>query len=427
MPKSKPSHHDPLPLGDLKGWVLPDIYEWLAIADREAAIFQEELDAQGTDQITTLFSRTGDKGGDDDDDSDADQCSVNSARSDADYEGYYGRIRVWTSSRDNVDGFGATYKGPPPPDQCHRDDAGAGPRNATGEEDHSIRIVYVISESWEGYGDLLWASSRHLGQLFADPVKCRDLLTPLLEGRGGIAGGAVRDHHPLQDLSVLELGAGCGVPSLMAMKCGAKVVCTDLDNPNRIRCIAESMHRNWCELAGGGGGDNNDEENDTDQRNRKGPVRFHRGRACPFRWGRSTVPVTKTLKELEIESASSSSMATTDNVATTSSCSDDTKLFDVICATDCLFMPWLHYDLLVGMDELLAPDGVVIIAFAIHEGYSKDDEVWPFVDKAKERGFTVEILDAVQLTPPKKGMPAKQGLVNMLRLARRDPIQSCNS
>ena len=61
-----------------------------------------------------------------------------------------------------------------------------------------------------------------------------------------------------------------------------------------------------------------------------------------------------------------------------------------------------------------------IFAFCIHEAYSKDHEVWTFVDKAHEKGFDVETLEAVQLSPPKPGMPAKQGLVNMIRLQRKD-------
>jgi hypothetical protein len=140
----------------------------------------------------------------------------------------------------------------------------------------------------------------------------------------------------------------------------------------------------------------NDDDNDNDDAvRRNGPL----ARACPFRWGNSTEPVAKCLKD------------------------DGTEKFDVICATDCLFMPWLHYDLLQAVDELLNQDGVCIMEFAIHESFSKEEEVWPFVDKATERGFRVEVLDAVQLTPPRKGMPSKQGLIHILRLTRERELQ----
>jgi predicted nicotinamide N-methyase len=171
------------------------------------------------------------------------------------------------------------------------------------------------------------------------------------------------------------------------MKCaGARVVCTDLDDPNRIRSIAESMQRNWKEIQ------YIPHLEETVKNN--GPL----AKACPFRWGNSSEHVAKCLNYDD----------------------DGTAKFDLICATDCLFMPWLHYELLKAVEELLAEDGVCIMAFAIHESFSKDEEVWPFVEKATLRSFRVEVLDAVQLTPPRKGMPAKQGLINILRLSRQD-------
>lgn len=383
---SNSRHQLPLPLEDLKAWIpSSDIYEWLEEGDAKAAAFQAELDAEGADQIANLFGSNNNNN--DSNADDEEEASVASSdQSDADFEGFVGRIRVWTSSSTHVDGFGSKYHG-----------VEADTDNDTKEKD-GIRIVYIISESWEGYGDLLWASSRHLANQFADPTQCRSLLAPLWTTRVGLGKDDEQDFHPLTNLKVLELGAGCGVPSLMAMKCGARVVCTDLDNPNRIRCIAESMERNWREMKN------------------KGEIYPNAtlARACPFRWGASTEPVAKAsiLRNLEqSERAADGDGAAIERPKTS-------ETFDVICATDCLFMPWLHYDLLAGMDELLAPDGVIVLAFAIHEAYSKDSEVWAFVDKAKEKGFDVEIMEAVQLTPPSKGMAAKQGLVHKLRLTR---------
>eukprot|EP00934_Nitzschia_sp_Nitz4_P005777 Nitzschia sp. Nitz4//scaffold335_size18684//16977//18104//NITZ4_008773-RA/size18684-processed-gene-0.2-mRNA-1//1//CDS//3329548285//5767//frame0 len=367
-----PLHQLPLPLDELRHWIPSDeMYQWLKEADVKAASFQAEMDDNGTDQIANLF-RTDDSSDEEGDDKSV--LSNDSNASEADFEGLVGRVRVWTSSTTDRDGQGSQYRGVQAPT----------------EDKTSVdqRIVYAISDSWEGYGDILWASSRHLGNSFANPETCRDLLAPLFEN----SSSGDSDLHPLQGLKVLEMGAGCGVPSLVAMKCGAHVVCTDLDNPNRIRNIAESMERNWREM----------QLTSTYNENAR------RARACPFRWGSSTLPVAKSLFP-EGSSAEEQEMKNLKHC------------FNVICATDCLFMPWLHHDLLDGIDELLSPDhGVAILAFCIHEAYSKEHEVWPFVDKAREHGFHVEILPGIQLTPPKKGMPDKQGKVNMLRL-RKSP------
>ena len=113
---------------------------------------------------------------------------------------------MWESSTDNVDGVGSKFEG-----------------DYNDEGSDNIRVAYLISEAWEGYGDVLWASSRHLSNQFADPAKCRELL--------GISDDTETTTHPLDHRTVLELGAGCAVPSLVAMKCSAKaVVATDLDD-----------------------------------------------------------------------------------------------------------------------------------------------------------------------------------------------------
>lgn len=365
MPALHKDHEAPLELKRLARWISsPETLEWIQEGDAKAAAFQAELEEAGADHVVDLFASPDDND-DDDDDSD---------RSDADFEGFRGRVRVWTSSRSNKDGIGGKYHGVEEQASIVAQDDEV--------DDNRIRIVYIISESWEGYGDLLWASSRHLANTFADTERTWELLGSTFR----VDVDRTSTTHPLANAKVLELGAGCGVPSLMAMKCGARVVCTDLDDPNRIRSLAESMQRNWEEIQNIPNLDEVVAEN------------APKARACPFRWENSTDPVAKCLSSDNAESTDES--------------------FDLICATDCLFMPWLHLDLIRALQNLLAHDGVCIMAFAIHESFSKDHEVWPFVDKAKEGGFDVEVLEAVQLTPPRKGMPAKQGLINMLRLTR---------
>jgi len=375
-------------LEDLSPWVSYETLKWLEDGDIKAAAFQAEMDEIGADQVMGLFQPT--------QDSDEESSSDDSNRSDADFEGLHGRIRVWTSSRTNVDGIGSRYRGMEGQPSSTVVDPNS-PATNDDDDDPPIRIVYIISESWKGYGDLLWASSRHMANTFSDREKCRQLLGPTFRRMEQCQDE--KTVHPLSNAKVLELGAGCGLPSLMAMKCGARVVCTDLDDPNRIRSIAEAMYRNWKEM------ENVPNLDPVIKIN--GPL----ARACPFRWGDSSEAVAKCLNNKNVDDDDTGN--DNGNDAATS------NKFDLICATDCLFMPWLHYDLLKAVEELLDDHGVCLMEFAIHESFSKDEEVWPFVDKATERGFHVEVLDAVQMTPPRKGMPAKQGLINILRLTRQ--------
>ena len=43
-----------------------------------------------------------------------------------------------------------------------------------------------------------------------------------------------------------------------------------------------------------------------------------------------------------------------------------TIFFDVIVAADCMYMPWLHTELLDSIDLLLSDRGVALMPFALH-------------------------------------------------------------
>ena len=392
-----------LQLKDLQKWVTPDIYEWLKEGDVEADKLKEEMEEQGTDAVTNLFSN--------DDDS--------SSSHNDDFEGVYGRIRYWSSSKTNPNGVGHGHGESEPTDDV--EDA----------DETKKTVAYVISESFDGYGDILWSSARYLANQFSDPIKCRELLSPRYCG-DTTSGHCV---HPLRGLRVLELGAGAGVPSYMAMHCGAQVVCSDLDSPNRIRSIAESMERNYRSIV-------------TKQNNPKGEKDaagddddddyYHYtklSRACPLKWGQ---PVDQVVESLNGGSDDSSDINTKNEELSNDQSAESKRpqrLFDVIFAADCCYMPWLHVDLLNTIDKLLIPlpsdgeatgdsnvngTGVAVLTFAIHEGISKEEEVWTILDRIKEQGkFDVETLESIQLKPPRTGMLAKQGFVSTIRLTRK--------
>jgi predicted nicotinamide N-methyase len=285
---------------------------------------------------------------------------------DEDEESSVRRVREWSSSSSNPDGIGG----------IHGEDT-SGKSSETGETG-AVKIVYVLSESWHGFGGQVWASSRHVANLLADSETCQKLLVRNNQEAGEVP---TPNHHPLSGVSFVELGAGAGIPSWTAMWCGARVVCTDQAVADRIRCLAESMERNWREMEKAGLGDDADP--------------FYEARACPYDWGN---PI--------------------DEVLLASKKDSEQKRFDVVVAADCCYMPLLHSDLLDSIDMLMAEHGVALLPFALH-GNTDDDSVWGIVDLADKKGFQVEVLEPRQLTPQNRGMDTKQALVHTLRLTRR--------
>jgi len=110
-------------------------------------------------------------------------------------------------------------------------------RPTYGTDGNSVQVKYILSSAGGGHGDDLWAASRHIANIFADDEKCREILGP------AIIPESINENHILMGSNFVELGAGAGVPSWTALKCCARVVCTDQSIPDRILCIAESAER----------------------------------------------------------------------------------------------------------------------------------------------------------------------------------------
>ena len=353
MTTTTTDNNAPLALDELSRWVLPATLEWIRRADQEQAAWQAahatELAANGAD----LFANN---------DSDDEEDDKNNP--------YKYRVRTWCTSRTNPDGV-FQYEWEQPTSALSAQSSAI--LNDDKNDETGVRIIYILSESWQGYGDILWASARHISNLLADAASCRALLK-LPEAV------ANDDAHPLVGLSLVELGAGAGVPSWAAMHCGARVVCTDQAVPDRIRSIAECAQRNYREIKEKG-------------KNQLITDMAKKARACALEWGGSVDQVLECLDENKQER------------------------FDVIVAADCCYMPWLQPKLLDTMYALMSHRGVALIPFALH-GNAKDEDVWGIVDRAKERGFETEILEPQQLTPPSEGMDSKQGLVQTVRLTK---------
>ena len=273
------------------------------------------------------------------------------------------QVLRWSSSATNPDGISSTLQ-----------------RASKNDEDGAVNTIYILSDALAGFGDQVWASSRHLSNCLANDIKCREILSPMLS-RPEEQQEPSNQKHPLLGASFLELGAGAGVPSWTAMHCGARVICTDQAVTDRIRCIAECVERNYREMK--------DDLPEEDER----LVNAAKAKAYPYNWGGDIHDIAQALSE------------------------DGEERFDVIVGADCVYMPWLHTELLESIDLLLSDGGVAFLPFALH-GNAKDEEVWGIVGKARDMGFKVDTLEKQQLTPQKSCMDAKQGLVHTVRLCR---------
>ncbi len=347
MPKYSDKGEGPPPLSSLKRWISEEDYKWIKEGDDNQEALEKELEENAYMNAANLFGEV---------DSDSD---------DGGDEALKRRVKTWRSSTVSNDGVGGFHRRSSPQQETKSDD----------DEEGSIQIAFVLSDCYEGFGDILWSSARYVANTISNPAKCQKLLSPLMDTLTNDDSS-----HPMAGISFVEVGAGAGVPSWAAMKCGAHVVCTDLSDPNRIRCLAECAQRNFLQI---------------DENQQQLLAHATNTRACPHDWGS---PVDKVVRAL--------------NDGT-----NENRLFDVVIAADCCYMPWLHTQLLDSIYNLLSDRGVAIIAFALH-GNTDDEDVWRIVDRAKERRFCVELLGSEQLTPPGAQMEAKQGLVHIVRLTK---------
>jgi predicted nicotinamide N-methyase len=360
----------PLPLSELKRWMSEDVFLWIREGDEKQLKLDKELEEHAYMNASNLFGET---------ESDSEE-EENRRR----------RVQHWSSSTTSPDGVGGFQQRKSSSSSVVKTEV-----RGSGDGHGDVNIVFILSDSYEGFGDILWSSARYVANTISNPITCRELLSPLLlslRDDDNDLDNLSSQQHPLQGTSFLEVGAGAGVPSWAAMKCGANVVCTDLKDTNRIRSMAECAERNFRQI-----GDDNHIL----------LANAIKTRVCPHDWGS---PIDDVVKALNNDSGCNENDNDNDN-------DKQQRLFDVIIAADCCYMPWWHSELLDSIHKLLSDRGVAIISFALH-GNTDDDDVWKLVDRAKYRGFVVEVLESQQLSPPSAAMESKQGLVHTVRLTK---------
>lgn len=424
---------DPLPLEELEPWISSKGFvDWIRKGDEKQAALEAELKENAAYNVANLFGSSLDEDLYDDDDGKTRPPKR--------------RVQQWTSSAIHIDGIGGfdsiLAKASSSIDNYVENDDEDDHRHGDGDGD-AVQLVFLLSESYQGFGDTLWSSARYVGNVLADPNRCRGILSPYLERRRatrpqeqrrqqqqqqqptGQSNNNEDRRHPLLGVSVLEIGAGAGLPSWSAMHVGARVVCTDLSDTNRIRSLAECACRNFRKMQ------QQAEENDGAKNDVNKVERLHfarQAKACPHDWGTDVASLLHALNQNKNQNQNQNQnqnkpkMNSIERIAVEEATgvaqrTKDTELFDVVLAADCCYMPWTHDEMLESVHKVLSPIGVALICFALH-GNADDDDVWKIVDRAKERGFVVEVLPSTQLTPPTAVMEAKQGLVHTVRLSK---------
>lgn len=208
-------------------------------------------------------------------------------------------------------------------------------------------ILTLQGNSGSGHGDVIWAAS----EFCVEAILAGELFGSL-HGR-----------------RILEVGAGVGLPSCVALRSGASVVSTDIRDSRRLLALATTLGLNL-------------------RADTIGTTTEHgTARVVPHFWGESCEDL----------------------------CRDG--LFDLVFCCDCIYIVSLHAALLDTLETCLAPDGLVFVSFSLHET-APTAEIFAFFDLARARGLKVEASHEKQLPPRCKNMDLERSYVRSFLLRR---------
>ena len=164
-------------------------------------------------------------------------------------------------------------------------------------------------------------------------------------------------------IRVVELGAGAGLPGILACRRGPKVLSTDWGDESILRCLEENFGRN-CD--GGRWG------------------------VVGHEWGTDTAPLlsfgsASSTSKVDVKSANGIENLSANGVA--QDAASQICQFDTILLADTLWVSSAHSALLDSVQSLLQANGVAHVAAGLHTGR------WPiesFITKAEERGMSIE-------------------------------------
>lgn len=207
----------------------------------------------------------------------------------------------------------------------------------------------TVRGSGTGHGDVLWGAAHYAAEL----LESSDGLSRLLGGG-----------KSMQDLRILELGAGLGLPSWVGSRRGARVVASDVRDAGRISALATAASLNLLSHASSGGS----------MRPGEAHVRAHS-------WGEDCDELVSVFGG-----------------------------FDLVLVCDCLYITDLHPALLDSIGRCLVPDGAALVTFSLHHEHN-EAVVLNFFELAKSRGMSVEAFDEKQMPSRCSNLTARRSYV----------------
>jgi len=194
--------------------------------------------------------------------------------------------------------------------------------------------------------------------------------------------------HPslVRGRNVLELGAGAGLPSLVAAALGAeRTVVTDFPDPELVECLWRNIF--GCEALGMGddGDDDDDDDDKIDGEERKRKIKKIKKKivAEGYVWGSDVGCLVKHLPP-----SSSSSLEKGEK---RDEQEEGERKFDVVILADLLFRHSEHDHLLDSIEKAMRvhEDSVAFVVFTSYRPWLQHKDL-RFFDLARERGFVVD-------------------------------------
>ena len=237
------------------------------------------------------------------------------------------------------------------------------------EPGSAVEVWYALARGAAfGHGDEVWAAAIYLSEQLCDEAGRRALLP-------APSGAAAPDGAALGGYRILEVGAGCAIPSWVCTQLGAGVAASDYPSLPTVTAMlrAALLNGHGADAVGAAAGASS--------------PRAHDGRVevVGHEWGASVAPLLGALDAP----------------------AEGGQRYDVAVVCDCIYDPSGHDPLLRTLCDTLRPAGVALVAFSLH-GNVEDDNVWAFFARAVECGLTVEHVAEEDMHPELVGQPERQ-------------------